>query len=128
MNRRFRLFLFGFIIGIIVVILVYGEKSNTMFKWTPEGRIQKRLKLTEKIVNDSLQCILDCNDFNEESWSDLYENGDVNFARARNKPFPIYSVTVKDDDLKELTLTFSTEDELSILIGIEGGNEQCNCP
>lgn len=128
MKKRFRLFLVGFIIGIFAVILIYGEKSNTMFKWTPEGRVLKRLRLTEKVISDSLQCILECNHFDQNYWDYLYEDGNVNFSRARTKPYPYYTVLIENDTIKTMKLTFLAQDSLSILVDFSGPNASCNCP
>jgi hypothetical protein len=125
-KKRFRLFLIGFIIGIIVVIIAYGEKSKTMFDWTPEGRVLKRLKLTEKVVNDSMQCILDCNNFDQKHWEYMYLEGKVNFSRARTKPYPIYSVTIENDSIPLTKLTFLAKDSTSVLIDFSGANI-CDC-
>lgn len=127
MRRRFRLFLVGFIIGIIVVIFAYGEKASTMFDWTPEGRVLKRLRLTEKIVSDSMQCLLDCNQFDEEKWKLLYDYGDVNFAKARNKPYPIYTISLQNDSIPQIIISFSAEDEISVITEVKGSKD-CNCP
>lgn len=128
MKRRFRLFLIGFIIGIIIVIFAYGEKANTMFDWAPESRVLKRIRLTEKEISDSLQCMLDCNGFDEDSWKLMYKNGDVNFAKARNKPFPIYVITIENDRSAKSELTFSAQDSISVLIGFRGDIVECDCP
>lgn len=129
MKKRFRLYLIGFLFGSIVVFFVYGEKANTMFDWAPNGRVLKRLRLTEKVISDSMQCVLDCNNFNEEYWTYMYRNGDVNFANARNKPFPIYSITIKNDTIPKTKLTFSAEDELSIIIDFQSDKfKECICP
>ena len=128
MKKRLRLFLVGFIFGIIVVVFVYGDKSSNLLTWTPEGRVLKRLRLTEKVISDSMQCVLNCNNFNDDSWYYMYRNGDVNFSKARNKPFPIYSVTIKNDTIPLTKLTFSTEDNLSVLIDFKGVISECDCP
>lgn len=128
MNRRFRLFSIGFIFGIIVVIFVYGDKSNSMFTWTPEGRVLKRLRLTEKVITDSMQCVLNCNNFNDDSWYYMFRNGDVNFSKARNKPFPIYTVTMENDTIAFTQLSFSAQDSISVLIDFKGEVELCDCP
>jgi hypothetical protein len=125
-KKRFILFGFGFILGIIIIIVRYGDKSDTLFAWAPEGRVLKRLRMTEKIISDSLQCVLDCNDFKKENWKQLYANGDVNFARARNKPNPIYSVSLNLDSLNAYTLTFETNDSTSVLIAIKAPKLDCN--
>jgi len=126
-KKRFRLFLIGFIIGIIVVIFAYGEKASTMFDWTPEARVLKRLRLTEKIVSDSMQCLLDCNQFDQAKWKVLYDQGKVNFAKARNKPFPIYTITLQNDSIPTIILSFSAQDELSVITEVKGLND-CDCP
>lgn len=110
-----------------MVIFTYGEKANTMFNWTPEGRVLKRLRLTEKVVNDSLQCLLDCNQFDEAKWKLLYDDGDVNFARARNKPYPIYTISLENDSTPAIVISFSAEDEISVITEVKG-SENCICP
>jgi len=127
-NRRYRLFLFGFILGIGLVILIYGDKSSTMFNWTPEGRVLKRLRLTEKIISDSMQCVLDCNNFDEEHWKYLYKEGDVNFSRARTKPYALYSITIENDSIALTSLTFEAKDSLSVIVEFTGSEINCDCP
>ena len=126
MKKRFRLFLVGFIIGIFVVIIAYGEKSKTMFDWTPEGRVLKRLRLTEKVLSDSLQCLLDCNNFDQRHWDLMYKEGKVNFSRARTKPYPIYSVTIENDSISLTKLTFLAKDSTSVLIDFSAA-KICDC-
>lgn len=110
------------------MIFAYGEKASTMFDWTPESRVLKRIRLTEKVISDSMQCILDCNHFDENSWKLLYRSGDVNFAKARNKPFPIYTLSLINDSIPLTTLTFSAEDSTSVLIDFKGPKRDCECP
>ena len=62
------------------------------------------------------------------SWKHLYKEGDVNFGQARHKPYPIYSVDIQNEDLSTAKLTFSTEDERSILIAFDGEAKSCECP
>jgi len=127
MARRLRIYFFGFLLGIILVIFLYSDKSDIIVGWTPEKRVLKRLKLTEKVISDSMQCLLDCNKFNQQDWDLVYKDGDVNFSEARKKPFPIYSVIVKKEN-DEFKLRFLAKDTLSILIGFKNKNEiDCNC-
>lgn len=128
MRKRLKLFSVGFIFGLIVVVFVYGDKAGSMFSWTPEGRVLKRLRLTEKVISDSMQCVLDCNNFDDDSWFYLFRNGDVNFAQARNKPYPVYTVSIENDTIPLSELTFSAEDEMSVLIDFKGEKINCNCP
>ena len=97
-----------------------------MFDWTPEGRVLKRLKLTEKVVSDSMQCILDCNSFEQKQWEYMYREGKVNFSRARTKPYPIYSVTIENDSIPLTKLTFLAKDSTSVLIDFSAA-KNCDC-
>ena len=125
MARRLRVYFLGFIIGIVLVVFLYGDKYDIIVGWTPEKRVLKRLKLTERIISDSMQCILDCNNFVKEDWDVLLKKGDVSFAEARKKPFPIYSVSIKNDSIN---LRFLAKDSLSVLIGFKSSIESnCNC-
>lgn len=125
MARRLRIYLFGFILGIILVIFLYGDKYDIITGWTPEKRVLKRLKLTEKEVSDSMQCILDCYNFDDKEWETLYTEGDVNFAEARKKPYPYYSVSIHN---RLFNLRFLAKDSISVLVGFEGSEKlSCNC-
>jgi hypothetical protein len=127
MARRLRIYFFGFLLGIVLVIFLYSDKSDIIVGWTPEKRVLKRLKLTEKIISDSMKCILDCNKFNQLDWDLLFSDGDVNFSEARKKPYPIYSVTVKKES-EAYNLRFLAKDTLSILIGFESKLDlNCEC-
>ena len=127
MKKRFILFGFGFILGIIIIVVRYGDKTDTLFDWVPEGRVLKRLRMTEKVISDSMQCVLDCNNFDSMYWDQLLSDGEVNFARARNKPYPIYSVALKNDSLPEFVLTFLAKDSTSVLIEVTGPITECDC-
>ena len=107
---------------------MYGNKSKSLFDWTPEGRVLKRLRMTEKVISDSMQCILDCNSIRQEEFDFLLDNGDVNFSRARTKPDPIYSVSFEEGSNKDLQLTFRATDSTSVLIEIHNGMQNCDCP
>jgi len=125
MARRLRVYFLGFLIGIVLVIFLYGDKYDIIVGWTPEKRVLKRLKLTEKVISDSMQCILDCNNFFKRDWELLFAKGDVSFAEARTKPYPIYSVSIKNDSIN---LRFLAKDSLSVLIGYKSINElYCGC-
>ena len=127
MARRLKIYFIGFLLGIILVIFLYSDKSDIIVGWTPEKRVLKRLKLTEKVISDSMQCILDCNKFIQQDWNLLYSDGDVNFSEARKKPYPIYSVTIRKES-ENFNLRFLAKDTLSILIGFESINDlMCNC-
>lgn len=119
MARRLRIYFFGFILGIVFVIFLYGDKTDIIVGWIPEKRVLKRIKLTEKIISDSMQCILDCNKFNDENWETLYKNGDVDFSEARQKPYPIYSVSVANDENSIYNLRFVAKDSLTFLVAFE---------
>ena len=99
-----------------------------MFDWTPEGRVLKRLKLTEKVISDSMQCVMDCNNFGEKEWKRLLKDGDVNFAQAREKPYAIYTVQLKNDQ-KEMIhqLSFLAKDSISVIIDFKGLRKECQC-
>ena len=84
--------------------------------------------MTEKVISDSMQCLLDCNSFTQEQLDLLLDDGDVNFSRARSKPDPIYSVSFDDDVKNDLDLTFRATDTTSVLIEVKGGIESCECP
>ena len=127
MKKRFILFGFGFILGIIIIVLRYGDKSDTLFDWVPEGRVLKRLRLTEIVISDSMQCVLDCNEFKTEYWDFLLNEGQVNFSRARSKPYPIYSVLLISDSIPDFKLTFLAKDSTSVLIEVSGPINECDC-
>jgi len=127
MARRLRVYFFGFLLGIILVIFLYSDKSDIILGWTPEKRVLKRLKMTEKVISDSMQCILDCNNFNQQDWDLMYSKGDVIFSEARKKPYPIYSVNIKNES-DVYKLRFLAKDTLSILIGFESKYDlNCLC-
>ena len=115
MARRFKFYLFGFSLGIILVIALYSNKSDLITAWTPEKRVLKRMRLTKKIISDSMQCILDCYRVNDSDWDYLYLNGDVYFGQARTKPYPIYKIEIIKDSIP-CDFTFLAKDTLSILI------------
>lgn len=128
MARRLSLYFFGFLIGIIFVLFYYSDKSESITGWMPEKRVLKRLRMTEKIISDSMQCVLDCQGLDSTDWKNLLKDGEVSFDEARHKPYPIYSVNLKKEDYR-FTYRFETVDTLSYLIGIDRQPPMhCDCP
>ena len=91
--------------------------------WTPEGRVLKRLRMTEKVISEPMQCMLECNGIDSAKMALMLSDGDIDFGRARLDP-PIYELRENADS--PLSLAFEAHDEESILIEVNGGKD-CDC-
>lgn len=127
--QRFKRYLLGFGLGIILVLFFFGNRGDSIKGWLPNERVMKRLRETQLQLPDSLKCRLKCANLDSTSVKNLFEDGNVRFRRSETKQEPkIYRVDFEQHS-SPVQLTFSCDDSTSTLIGIVGVNValRCNC-
>jgi hypothetical protein len=100
MIRRFRIYIFGFLLGIILVYtsLLKG-RSKALLGWMPGARVLKDLSILPAVVSDKASCQLRCLQLGDGFIAEIFENGDVDFSRSRPKETPrFYIVEVEKAD------------------------------
>jgi hypothetical protein len=126
--QRFKRFLFGVLIGIGLVFLFFGNRSETLKSWTPNERVMKRLRETKLILPDSLQCRLQCVKLDSLAFTRLLKDGNVRFRRSETKQEPkIYRVDFEQHN-PPVQMSFSCDDSTSTVIGLVGLGARLQCP
>ena len=109
MIRRFRIYIFGFLLGLILVYtsLLKG-RSKKLLGWMPGARVLKDLSISPTVVSDKASCQLRCLQLGEGFVAEIFENGDVDFSRSRPKEVPrFYIVEVeKLDEIYEFEVIY----------------------
>lgn len=125
--QRFKRYLLGVGLGIILVFFFFGNRGDSIKGWLPNERVMKRLRETHLQLPDSLKCRLQCANLDSASVKNLFEEGNVRFRRSETKQEPkIYRVDF-EQHTPPVQLTFSCDDSTSTIIRIEGLGLSCIC-
>lgn len=128
--QRFKRYLFGVLLGLILVYFFFGDRGEVLTAWMPNERVMKRLRETKLILPDSMQCRLDCFQLDSTAVNTLLEDGDVLFAESDTQSEPkVYRVQF-EQRTPPLELTFSCTDSTSAVVGLSalGAGSDCPCP
>jgi hypothetical protein len=88
--RRFRLYLLGVGLGLLLVFIFFGQRDWT--SWTPEGRVLLAIDSSAQSYSERAICQLKCLELDSADFSAIQEVASVDFSESspRNKPCPIY--------------------------------------
>lgn len=125
--KRLRLYLIGFGIGILVVIVIFNQRLSLLTSWMPGQRVQDRLLQTEALYSDRSICQLKCLGLDTVDVRLAKEEGDIRFRLSETHGDP--KVYVLDANLKEAKyrFTFDARDSSSVLTNAECLNRIKNC-
>lgn len=132
--KRFRMYLLGVGLGVVLVYLFFGKEKteNALWGWLPKNAIKKEMTSYDlKFNHRQISCFNDCSSVKVDSLSlfNVLKHGDVDFSLSDTRKFP--KKYVFNNDNQSLKFTFIKQDSLnqSILIKIENqDNIECkNC-
>ncbi|MEM9053643.1 MAG: hypothetical protein AAGC47_16430 [Bacteroidota bacterium] len=129
-TRRLRLYLTGFLFGIILVIFFFGERVSVLTAWLPNNRVLQSLEDTYQGESDLAQCQINCFELDTAAISFSFDEGDVQFGMSETRSVPkMYVVDTRYED-RLIRLSFETADSLSTLVNVElpADGRACNCP
>lgn len=125
--QRFKRFLLGLGLGVILVFFFFGNRSESIKGWLPNERVMKRLRETKLQLADSVQCRLKCFNLDSMSVKNLFEEGNVRFRRSETKQEPkIYRVDFEQHN-PPVQLTFSCDDSTSTVIDVMAVGAKVHC-
>lgn len=127
--QRFKRYLFGVLLGLILVFFFFGDRAELLTAWMPNERVMKRLRETKLIIPDSVNCRLNCFQLDSASVRSLFEEGNVRFGRSETQSEPkVYRVDFEQHS-PPLRMTFVCDDSTSALSGIISlkGVMPCEC-
>ncbi len=120
MKKRFALYGFGFVLGIILVFFFLGGK-NASCSWFPNERMlkiirSKQINYSEKVQNMILSNKIDSLDINL-----ILDKGDIDFSKSETKNNPCRKYLINGSKKqKHLTLSISICDSIATIEKVEG--------
>ena len=131
-GQRIRLYLYGFIIGaVLVYFLLFKGKDRTF--WLPGNRVKEQVDKSTFRFSEHAKCILECKNITEEEVREVLKNGDVNFSESdtHGVPCPSYAIegTSHNKKLRVLLTVFERDStaEITTAINLESGKDSCKC-
>jgi len=88
--RRFRLYLLGVGLGLILVMIFFGSRDWT--SWTPESRVLTAIDSSSVSISDRANCQLKCLNLDQAKLLEIQAQAKVDFSEsnAKAKPCPVY--------------------------------------
>ena len=108
MGRRIRLYLFGFLLGGLIVWFGIMKKrpDDALTSWLPQNRILMQLDTNRVSISDLAGVNMGCEGLHAEDIKNLIKNGDVNFSKSAVHAFPcpVYAIDTKTADGRHIRL------------------------
>lgn len=126
--RRFRLFLIGVGLGLILVMVFFGSRDWT--SWTPESRVLTAIDSSTVSISDRAACQMACLQLSEEQFLKIKTSSSVNFkeSNVKAKPCPVYRLegNWEERDYQLVWEVCEGKEKVKLLSVIKIGQE-CNC-
>lgn len=126
--RRFRLFLVGVGLGLILVMVFFGSRDWT--SWTPESRVLTAIDSSTVSISERAACQMACLQISDEELIELKETSSVNFkeSNVKAKPCPVYRLDSKskERDYQLIWEVCEGKEKVKLLSVIKIG-KSCNC-
>lgn len=127
-TRRLKLFLIGFAIGLLMVFLFFGERSEILTNWMPNARVIDRLQASTDEISETALCQFECYGIEKDSLKNLISKGDINFKESLTQQKPlIYLVEVENYDKELYGFYFSAADSSATLTHIVPADPDASC-
>lgn len=129
---RIRLYLFGFLVGCVMVYFVLFKGRNRGY-WLPENRVKEQLMKGNLVFTEHAKCRMTCRGISEEEVKEILKNGSVNFSESHphDTPCPSYALEGTMADKQNVRIVFSSCDTTTtkVVTTIDLGSKQdtCNC-
>lgn len=127
--KRFRSYLIGVGLGMLMVVVIFKDKANLFTSWLPENRVLQ--ELTDKKINTTPKtaCILKCLGRTEtELQKNFLSFGAVEFSNSKTQATPKEYCVMQDVDGVKTCLMITVLDSTSILTEIKSDKTlNCGC-
>ncbi|MBI3501217.1 MAG: DUF4258 domain-containing protein [Bacteroidetes bacterium] len=131
-GKRIRLYLFGFLIGCVLVYFILLRGKNRSY-WLPENRIKEQMLKGNLIYSEHAKCRMKCRNITEEEVKEILKKGSVNFSESHphDSPCPSYAFDGKTSAGKNERIVFSSCDTLTTkvvtAINLDSKKDSCEC-
>lgn len=128
MARRFSIFLFGILLGVMIIRFAFpGRFSEYMQYFNLDYRVIYHLNQDTIYVNSNTQCLLECFEMQQSEIVDVLNGGEVNFDKSKVNEEPCKFYFVEKDALS-VQFELCTENVVKIIdFNLAGGKDSCSC-
>lgn len=129
--QRFKRYLFGVLLGLILVFFFFGDRSEVLTAWMPNERVMKRLRETKLEIPDSVKCRMNCFQLDSLSVRELIEEGgNVRFAKSETRVEPVLYRVDFEQNTPPVRVSFACNDSVSAVVELLAlnGLQSCTCP
>lgn len=117
-KQRLPFFLGGLIVGIIIVIFIWGKK-NTTFDYGPNARVLKNIRIKERVFSENALTILNTKKIDTAKISQILKNGNVDLGNKIKLDSCLFQYNIKGkQELKNITLTVTNCETMAIIENI----------
>lgn len=126
--RRFKLYLIGVGLGLIIVWIFFGQRERS--SWTPEGRVLLAIDSSDQVFSTRAQCQMKCLQIDSNGLMEIQDLAEVNFSESntRQKPCPVYQLkSYYQERNYQLVWKVCENDEEVELLAIQSEGVRCDC-
>lgn len=124
LRQRFKYYLVGFGIGILVVFVMFGPRGCS---WFPGNRVKNMIAEKPLFISDSLNEVMNCAGVsNKDIYDLLNENGSVNFSKSITDKNPKIYILEGEKNDADLMVTYALQDSTAEVIDFSFNNS-LNC-
>lgn len=121
MKRRFTLYGFGFVLGIILVIFFLGGK-NASCSWFPNDRMLKIIRSKQISYSENIQNLILSKEIDSMDINLILDNGNIDFSESQTKNMPCREYLINGvDNQQNLAITVSICDSIAVIQKIKIG-------
>ncbi|NEN24083.1 hypothetical protein G3O08_11285 [Cryomorpha ignava] len=117
-GRRLRLYIFGVLMGSVLVLFFFNDRLHILTDWLPGNRVLTVLQNSEPLITDKALCQLACFDLDTADVRLAKQKGDVRFKLSETHDEPKKYVVDSNLDPGKVRMTFSIADSLATLINV----------
>jgi len=123
--QRFKRYLFGIAIGVILTGVFFKDRGNLFTSWLPENVVLNSIKENRVDLSDKASCQFEYYRLQNSDIEALLEEGDVVFSESQvdRKPY-VYSIYSENE---KFNYQIQMNKELSVILEIKGEMSAPNC-
>ena len=111
-KQRLPYFLGGLIIGIIVVVFIWGKK-NTTFDYGPNARVLKNLRIKDRVFSKEAMDVMHSYNLDTALVTNIFQHGNVDLGNKIKLDTCLYQYNIEGKNkLQNITLTVKNCDSV----------------
>lgn len=129
-GRRLRLYIFGVLIGSVLVFFFFEGRLKSLTNWMPNNRVLYRLQESPSTISDKALCQLNCFDLDTSAVRIIKTTGDVDFTNSQTKSEPMVYLIEETINSDLIQMEFEVRDSSNTLTNVRMPEiaGRCECP